>query len=455
MRANPNLCQQFLLLGLDFGNEVMVSDRQQLISQISQSVRDSKFILILDNAPVLRAREILAQGFNKPLRQDPKATQDMRAAGNISQLQSAMIPQDAIPLSDPSCKEAGFLLHFTSTNIAVLPAEAKTMLRLLANQLFPLLLKTFYPGSVTVDIPIRSDRQEDVSDYIDRIRNRSADFLPLLGGTSSSPVLRLIATCDSEKRSRQCCDSFLEDLVSECGKITTISGIGRKGLRAVEKQIQKEDLSDLNFSSGTVPASSGPQRISRSASIYASSVTQNQEPTVAVPSYQSASSYLYQGDLDDDFEDDDFEDDFEEEDIPKKSRWKKRKEKSSKNKWEQDFSEDIGGEAVARKRSPIISFLLFIFILIFLGSVGYLGYYYWKSAQNRSTYQSLREVYDNPGFLAPAGYPSGYDKDFAGLWEINPDIVGWINIDGTGLDYPVVQTTDNTKYYRMNFERCV
>ena len=123
MRANPNLCQQFLLLGLDFGNEVMVSDRQQLISQISQSVRDSKFILILDNAPVLRAREILAQGFNKPLRQDPKATQDMRAAGNISQLQSAMIPQDAIPLSDPSCKEAGFLLHFTSTNIAVLPKQ--------------------------------------------------------------------------------------------------------------------------------------------------------------------------------------------------------------------------------------------------------------------------------------------------------------------------------------------
>lgn len=452
MRANPNLCQQFLLLGLDFGNEVMVNDRQQLIAQISQSVRDNKLILILDNAPVLRAREILAQGFNKPLRQDSKVMQDMRAAGNASMLQSAMIPQDAIPLSDPSCKEAGFLLHFTSTNVVLLPGDPKIALRLLANQLFPLLLKTFYPGSVTVDIPIRSDRQEDVSDYIDRIRNRPADFLPLLGGTSSSPVLRLIATCDSEKRSRQCCDSFLEDLVSECGKVTTISGIGRKGLRAVEKQMQKEDLSDLNFSSGTVPASSGPQRISRSASIYASSATQNQEPTVAVPSHQSASSYLYQGDLDDDFEDDDFEDDFEEEDIPKKSRWKKRKEKSSKNKWEQDFSEDIGGEAVARKRSPIISFLLFIFILIFLGSVGYLGYYYWKSAQNRSTYESLREVYDNPGFLAPIGYPSEYDKDFAGLWEINPDIVGWINIDGTGLDYPVVQTTDNTKYYRMNFE---
>ena len=38
------------------------------------------------------------------------------------------------------------------------------------------------------------------------------------------------------------------------------------------------------------------------------------------------------------------------------------------------------------------------------------------------------------------------------MWSLNPDTVGWISIDGTALDYPVVQTTDNTKYYRMNFE---
>ena len=82
----------------------------------------------------------------------------------------------------------------------------------------------------------------------------------------------------------------------------------------------------------------------------------------------------------------------------------------------------------------------------------YLGYYYFKSAQNRSAYQTLRDVYDTPTLIAPAGYPSGYSKDFAALWELNPDTVGWISIDGTALDYPVVQTTDNTKYYRMNFE---
>ena len=61
-------------------------------------------------------------------------------------------------------------------------------------------------------------------------------------------------------------------------------------------------------------------------------------------------------------------------------------------------------------------------------------------------------MYDSPTLIAPAGYPSDYDKSFAALWEINPDIVGWISIDGTDLDYPVVQTTDNTTYYRTNFE---
>ena len=105
-----------------------------------------------------------------------------------------------------------------------------------------------------------------------------------------------------------------------------------------------------------------------------------------------------------------------------------------------------------RGRPLIVKALLTVFVLVFAGSVSYLGYYYFKSAQNRSAYQTLRDVYDTPTLIAPAGYPSGYSKDFAALWELNPDTVGWISIDGTALDYPVVQTTDNTKYYRMNFE---
>lgn len=44
--------------------------------------------------------------------------------------------------------------------------------------------------------------------------------------------------------------------------------------------------------------------------------------------------------------------------------------------------------------------------------------------------------------------------DLEALHAQNPDIIGWITIDGTRIDYPVMQTPDEPEYYlRKNFER--
>jgi len=43
--------------------------------------------------------------------------------------------------------------------------------------------------------------------------------------------------------------------------------------------------------------------------------------------------------------------------------------------------------------------------------------------------------------------------DFDALRAINPDVVAWIYIPGTLVDYPVVQTSNNTFYLNRNFER--
>ena len=42
---------------------------------------------------------------------------------------------------------------------------------------------------------------------------------------------------------------------------------------------------------------------------------------------------------------------------------------------------------------------------------------------------------------------NSYDK----LLPVNPDTVGWLTVNGTRIDYPVVKTTDNAYYLKYNF----
>jgi sortase B len=60
-------------------------------------------------------------------------------------------------------------------------------------------------------------------------------------------------------------------------------------------------------------------------------------------------------------------------------------------------------------------------------------------------------VPDNPSEPPPAW--TVYDQ-YGALFGQNPDMIGWIKIDGTTVDYPVMQTPDRPDFYlKHNFEK--
>lgn len=43
--------------------------------------------------------------------------------------------------------------------------------------------------------------------------------------------------------------------------------------------------------------------------------------------------------------------------------------------------------------------------------------------------------------------PNGMLAEYASLYEKNKDVIGWLSIDGTVIDYPVMQTPEEEEYY--------
>ncbi|MEG2898169.1 MAG: class B sortase, partial [Eubacterium sp.] len=72
-----------------------------------------------------------------------------------------------------------------------------------------------------------------------------------------------------------------------------------------------------------------------------------------------------------------------------------------------------------------------------------LAYYGWPYLQNYLHKEEITKI-------AQPSSPDGID--FNALKAINPDTVGWLKIDGTAIDYPVVQTDNNDKYLYTTFE---
>lgn len=135
--------------------------------------------------------------------------------------------------------------------------------------------------------------------------------------------------------------------------------------------------------------------------------------------------------------------------------------------------------------------LIVVFTMVFLVSAFFLGRYWLESRQEKNLYDDLAQIMEQAKPAAPQSKPikpaapidpTGPEDsipettepaselvtvtdlvtgqtvqvlpEYAQLYEMNSDLVGWITIDGTTVNYPVMQTPDRTDYYLYrDFER--
>ena len=107
---------------------------------------------------------------------------------------------------------------------------------------------------------------------------------------------------------------------------------------------------------------------------------------------------------------------------------------------------------VKKKRKILWSILLLISVCVFLFAAYQLISQYMTYRAAETEYESLTGIAYIPDGETENG-ADGYKSpiDFAALAAINPDIIGWIVIDGTNIDYPIVQGSDNDAYLHKTF----
>lgn len=115
------------------------------------------------------------------------------------------------------------------------------------------------------------------------------------------------------------------------------------------------------------------------------------------------------------------------------------------------------------KKKWIVNGILVTCILVFVASGVYLFSYFWSAKQTEDELgelQQLRDVEDSEEGLISDIQNNSRAKDrqvlkqYKKLYEKNKDLIGWLQVQDSSIDYPVMQTPKDSEYYlHRNYQK--
>lgn len=106
-----------------------------------------------------------------------------------------------------------------------------------------------------------------------------------------------------------------------------------------------------------------------------------------------------------------------------------------------------------RTRSPTLTALTVFFLTLISISLASLLFYSLMMNTARTEFKQMAQIVSNATISS--------EKDqlldvYAEFHKQNSDFVGWISLEGTSLDYPIMQTIDAPEYYlRRDFNKTI
>lgn len=146
----------------------------------------------------------------------------------------------------------------------------------------------------------------------------------------------------------------------------------------------------------------------------------------------------------------------------KKAGRKEKKQTVHSAQFDKNLEKQIRKELIRRERRRKLIVVLASGIAVVC--FGYFGFYYFQSTRTGMDYESLAEL---KGSRTLSQLNMGNDvtvhrtsedmpeilDEYKTLFEKNKKLIGWLKIDDTIIDYPVMQTSDNKYYLEHNFNQ--
>ena len=108
------------------------------------------------------------------------------------------------------------------------------------------------------------------------------------------------------------------------------------------------------------------------------------------------------------------------------------------------------------KRNVILLLLRILFIIMLIISIIYIAIWYIENEQNKALQENISsaiEIEKPEGEIDLDNIEIQYKVDFERLKEINKDVVAWLKVNGTDIEYTVVKAKNNSYYLNHNFEK--